>query len=69
VPSTPATGEQNGTLTLTLTDALGRRILHQEHPFASHLTLSDLSTLPAGIYFATITHGGSTTTIKLVKKD
>lgn len=69
IPTLQTFGAQNGTLTLTLCDALGRQLLHQEHPWASHLTLSDLSTLPAGIYFATITHGGSTTTIKLVKKD
>ena len=55
-----------GTGVITLCDATGREVLKQKA--SAPTTLLDLSTLPAGTYFVTVTLGGQSGTRKLVVK-
>ena len=55
-----------GTGVIALCDATGREVLKQKA--SAPTTLLDLSTLPAGTYFVTVTIGGQSGTRKLVVK-
>ncbi|MBP5540150.1 MAG: T9SS type A sorting domain-containing protein [Bacteroidales bacterium] len=65
-------GSLQSAVDITLRDAVGREIVHQtftpEDIVNSQLSILNLESLAAGVYFATVNFNNSTTTIKLVKK-
>ena len=58
--------DKSGEATITLCDATGREVLTRKA--STPTTLLDLSELPAGTYFVTVTIGGQTGTRKLAVK-
>ena len=58
--------DKSGVATITVCDATGREVLKQKA--SAPTTLLDLSELPAGTYFVTVTIGGQSGTRKLVVK-
>ena len=58
--------DKSGEATITLCDATGRKVLKQKA--SAPTTLLDLSKLPAGTYFVTVTIGGQSGTRKLAVK-
>ena len=58
--------DKSGDATIALCDATGREVLKQKASVPT--TLLDLSKLPAGTYFVTVTIGGQSGTRKLVVK-
>ena len=59
---------KNEESSITLTDALGRKVLQQEITLNSYLLTLNLKNLPSGVYFATVKFNDNVTTIKLIKK-
>jgi len=59
---------KNEESSITLTDALGRKVLQQEITLNSYLLTLNLKDLPSGVYFATVKFNDNVTTIKLIKK-
>ena len=59
---------KNEEFSVTLTDALGRQVLHQEGILNSQFSILNLDDLPSGVYFATVNYNDNITTIKLIKK-
>ena len=58
--------DKNGEATITVCDATGREVLKQKA--STSTTILDLSKLPAGTYFVTVTIGGQSGTRKLAVK-